>query len=205
MNEIIKQELRKLIEEGEDLSESIKIKPPTPNIIHLNTNYYVDNLQRMHNWIDLSETIIKKYFDSEYKSLPFSSTSLKNDHSKLLSKLKTSFRLSDSIPNYNIKVEDKVNASGNIININNSQTQSQEQKQEQLQIQKILLEVFLEAIKDELSGKQQKEIQSILEEYESNIEEAKPKLMEKLASFGTNVLAGIVGNILTNPAMLGLF
>jgi len=77
---------------------------------------------------------------------------------------------------------------------------SQEQRQEQMQS----ISIFLDAIKDELTGKQQKELKSILEN-EKDIEKAKPKLVEKLISFGGNVLSNIVANIITNPIIKGGF
>lgn len=80
------------------------------------------------------------------------------------------------------------------INITNNLTQSQQQEQSQ----QLVVEIFMEAIKDELTGKQQKEIKAILEE-EMDIVKAKPKLIDKLKGFGENVLSNIVANIITNP------
>ncbi|WP_321517316.1 hypothetical protein [uncultured Bacteroides sp.] len=79
-------------------------------------------------------------------------------------------------------------------NITNTLTQSQQQEQSQ----QLIVEIFMEAIKDELTGKQQKEIKAILEE-EKDIAKAKPKLIDKLKGFGENVLSNIVANIITNP------
>ena len=36
-----------------------------------------------------------------------------------------------------------------------------------------------------------------------NVEEAKPKIIDKLKSFGESVLSGILTNIITNPAIWG--
>ncbi len=79
-------------------------------------------------------------------------------------------------------------------NITNTLTQSQQQEQSQ----QLVVEIFMEAIKDELTGKQQKEIKTILEE-EKDLVKAKPKLLDKLKGFGENVLSNIVANIITNP------
>ena len=80
------------------------------------------------------------------------------------------------------------------ININNtlSQTQSQNQKIT------IAVNILLDAIKDDLTGKQRKELLAIAKEA-SSPEEAHKGIMEKLKSFGENVSASIVANILTNP------
>ena len=84
--------------------------------------------------------------------------------------------------------------SSSSISVTNNLTQSQQQEQSQ----QLVVEIFMEAIKDELTGKQQKEIKAIFEE-EKDIEKAKPKLMDKLKGFGENVLSNIVANIITNP------
>lgn len=203
MDETIKQELERLIEEGQYLSGTIKYQPPHPSVIRTYAVYTVEDMQRMQNWIDSSETIIQKFFDTNYQRLEFTRSSIKSDHSKLLSKLNTSLKFSISIPDYVIQRNDKEKTSGMIFNINN--TQSQNQSQEQSQSQKILQEVFLETIKDKLTGEQVKEIKAILEEHKDNIEEAKPKLLDKLAGFGKDVLAGVLVNVITNPNLIGLF
>lgn len=88
--------------------------------------------------------------------------------------------------------EKKIDSSS--ISVTNNLTQSQQQEQSQ----QLVVEIFMEAIKDELTGKQQKEIKAILEE-EKDVEKAKPKLIDKLKSFGENVLSNIVANVITNP------
>jgi|GEM_PF-2078954 len=88
--------------------------------------------------------------------------------------------------------EKKIDSSS--ISVTNNLTQSQQQEQSQ----QLVVEIFMEAIKDELTGKQQKEIKAIFEE-EKDIEKAKPKLIDKLKGFGENVLSNIVANIITNP------
>jgi hypothetical protein len=78
----------------------------------------------------------------------------------------------------------------------------QTQQQEQTQSQEIAIHIFLEAIKDELTGKQLKELKAIVAE-EPEPEKAKSKIMEKLKSFGESVLTNIVANVITNPAIWG--
>lgn len=89
-------------------------------------------------------------------------------------------------------------SSMNNINLNVNQTQSQEQTQKQ----SIKIEEIINALKDELTGKQIKELDSIIKESDSS--EKNKKLTDKLLSFGSNVAAGILGNILTNPHIIGL-
>lgn len=77
--------------------------------------------------------------------------------------------------------------------INNTNTQSQ--SQEQL----MAVNLFLEAIKDDLTGKQVKELKEILAESNSDKANARDGIITKLKSFGSDVAANIVANILTNP------
>lgn len=85
-----------------------------------------------------------------------------------------------------------------VINNNLSQTQNQRQTQE------IAITIFLESIKDELTGKQIKEIKEIVEQ-EQDLNKAKPKVIDKLKSFGGDVLSNVIANIITNPIIWSSF
>lgn len=61
------------------------------------------------------------------------------------------------------------------VNVNVNQSQSQSQTQEQKQV----VEIFLEAIKDEFMGKQFKELKEIAKQ-EPNPEKAKTKVFDKI-------------------------
>lgn len=81
------------------------------------------------------------------------------------------------------------------INVNQTQTQSQS----------IAIEIFLESIKDEISGKQFKELKKIVAEEQDSIK-ARSKIFDKVKSFGEDVLSNIVANIIVNPTIWeGLF
>lgn len=88
---------------------------------------------------------------------------------------------------------------GFTINVNQNQSQVQNQEQN------IAINIFVESIKDELTGKQQKEIKEIIEAHKDKPEEAKPKIIEKIKSFGENVLSNILANIITNPHIFSSF
>ena len=70
----------------------------------------------------------------------------------------------------------------------------------QNQHQTIKLKIIFDSIKDELNGKQVKEVEEILNEALPS-ESKKVKLIEKLKSFGSDIVTNIVANILTNPAI----
>jgi hypothetical protein len=80
------------------------------------------------------------------------------------------------------------------LNINITQNQSVKQK--------VSINIILEAIQDELSGKQLKELQRIIDE-NAEPSEKKKKLLNKLKEFGTDVASNILAGILTNPAIYG--
>lgn len=78
------------------------------------------------------------------------------------------------------------------VNVNTSVTQNQEQHQD------VIVKVLLDAAKDELTGKQRKELLAIAEEIKDP-REAQKSILAKLKGFGEDVAANIVANILTNP------
>lgn len=82
-------------------------------------------------------------------------------------------------------------------NINNSNSQTQSQQQS------LAVELFLEAIKDDLTGRQIKELKAVVAEADNDLQKARPGIIEKLKSFGADVASNIVANLLTNPAIWG--
>jgi len=96
------------------------------------------------------------------------------------------------------KTETKIKHPLNNINLTVSQTQTQEQSQTQT----IEIEKIINAIKNELTGRQIKELDLIIKEPDTP--KKSKKITDKLMSFGTNVAAGILSNILSNPKIMGL-
>lgn len=82
--------------------------------------------------------------------------------------------------------------------VNVNTTVSQNQEQHQSQKQNVIVEILLESVKDELTGRQRKEILEIAKKSETP-EEARKGIFEKIKEFGSDVSANIVANIVTNP------
>lgn len=82
-------------------------------------------------------------------------------------------------------------------------TISNNNQQEQNQTQSLAINLFLEAIKDDLTGRQVKELKKVIAKSSSDKEKARDGIIAKLKSFGDNVAANIVANILTNPVIWG--
>ncbi|MFV8367160.1 hypothetical protein [Flavobacterium sp. XS1P27] len=72
----------------------------------------------------------------------------------------------------------------------------------QNQNQTINLNVILDSLKEELTGKQIKELEEVINTDEMP-ENKKSKIINKLKSFGSDVVTNIVANILTNPSIFG--
>jgi len=67
------------------------------------------------------------------------------------------------------------------------------------------LNIFIDAIRDEITGKELKELKEIMKNYEKNPEETKSTLLEKIKGFGKDVLSNIMANIITNPDFYSTF
>ena len=93
-----------------------------------------------------------------------------------------------------IKDGDAINVT-TTINKSNSQSQSQEQS--------LAVELFIEAIKDDLTGRQIKELKSVVAEADNDLQKARPGIIAKLKEFGSDVASNIVANLLTNPMIWG--
>lgn len=83
------------------------------------------------------------------------------------------------------------------ITINNSNSQSQSQEQS------LAVELFIEAIKDDLTGRQIKELKSVVAEVDNDLQKARSGILAKLKEFGADVVSNIVANLLTNPMIWG--
>ena len=81
-----------------------------------------------------------------------------------------------------------------ILNQNNEANQTQEQSQNQS------IDLLVESIKEELTGRQWKELVEILKSTHTT-EEKGAKIHSAISSFGTSLAAGILTNILSNPAI----
>lgn len=92
------------------------------------------------------------------------------------------------------KGKDAINV---ITTINNSNSQSQSQEQS------LAVELFIEAIKDDLTGRQIKELKSVVAEADNDLQKARPGIIAKLKEFGADVASNIVANLLTNPTIWG--
>lgn len=63
------------------------------------------------------------------------------------------------------------------------------------------IQLVVEAIKDELTGRQIKELKAVIVEADNDLQKAHPDILAKLKEFGIDVTSNIVANLLTNPTI----
>lgn len=84
----------------------------------------------------------------------------------------------------------------NSVNINTTVTQNQEQNQKQSQEVNLLVDL----LKNSLAPYQLEELKEVAKA-DMPVSEKRKNLMDKILSFGSNVGASVLANILTNPAV----
>ncbi|WP_412476561.1 hypothetical protein [Flavobacterium sp. TBRC 19031] len=99
------------------------------------------------------------------------------------------------IQKFGLPHKEKSSEERNTINVSVHQNQSQTQKQT------IKLDIIINALQDELSGKQLAELQEVMNEEETNLEKKQNKILQKLQGFGKDLASNILANILANPAL----
>jgi hypothetical protein len=180
--------LDNLIAEGETLTQTISYVPAGHNVIRTFSVYKTSEEDKYQNWQSSVSRFVKTYHSSDLEETKEVSKKLApENHRKLLGILKAIKLLPNEPEKLN---ENKV--STNNINITNNQSVSQQ----------LTFNIFLDAIKDELTGKDIKALKEIMKDYEKQPEETKSKLIEKMKGFGGDVLSNIVANILTSPTII---
>lgn len=168
--------------------------------------YEYPNMEAYHRWLAKTIRYIEIQYPNDKHFVEFCEVSKENTYpnqqQKLLAILEAFSVLPTVIPdNRTTQITEKKGKGKDAINvittINNSNSQSQSQEQS------IAVELFIEAIKDDLTGRQIKELKSVVAEADNDLQRARPSIIAKLKEFGTDVASNIVANILTNPMIWG--
>lgn len=166
---------------------------------HANFCSYSD-MDNYHIWLATTKRYLGSHYPQDKDVAEFERISKEhlspNQQNKLLGILEAFAKIPAIIPD---NLQDKkgngaIQVTTNVSN-SNSQTQSQQQT--------LAVELFLEAIKDDLTGRQIKELKTVVAEAGNDLQKARPGIIEKLKSFGADVASNIVANLLTNPAIWG--
>lgn len=164
---------------------------------HANFCSYSD-MDNYHIWLATTKRYLGSHYPQDKDVAEFERISKEhlspNQQNKLLGILEAFAKIPAIIPD---NLQDKkgngaIQVTTNVSN-SNSQTQSQQQT--------LAVELFLEAIKDDLTGRQIKELKTVVAEAGNDLQKARPGIIEKLKSFGADVASNIVANLLTNPAI----
>lgn len=183
--------LAELIKEGEVLRDSINDSSLKAGRVQ-DTNKYNLWVERVVRY--LGQTIpedisIERFMHYSRQINP--SFCHKQSFEGLLNILRAVEELPDKVTNDDL-VHRKADNEKISIQTNVKQEQSQSQHQD------IIVEILLEAVKDELTGKQRKELLEIAKNTKDP-EKVRKSIFDKIKGFGEDVAANIVANIVTNP------
>lgn len=161
-------------------------------------NYEYPNMEEYHSWLAKTIRYIEIKYPGDKYVIEFCEVSRRsinlNQQRKLLAILQAFSELPTIIPNNSIKREYEKNDAINVTTtINNTNSQSQNQEQS------LAVKLFIEAIKDDLTGRQVKELKEVVEEAGNDLPKARQGVLLKLKEFGADVASNIVANIITNP------
>ena len=192
MKENIKKELETLIQEQKD-----RIPRLRREVEWLTYYVYEDSVKEGYiKWKENAKRFLEINFTGDKHIDEFNKTCdeinlTPNQQKKLLAILEAFEKYPQVIERSKM-----LNQSANInihSNISNTNTQNQSQSQE--------IKILLNCLEDELSVKQLKELKQVVDEEKGDLEKAKPKVIDKIKSFGENVASNILANIITNPAI----
>lgn len=189
-------QLETLIQEGNNIVNSISYVHAPSGVKRMHDVYRVENETQYQIWKSKSIRLLNINFKDDIEVNAFIEAAKSFDKShytpKYLKGMVGILISCKDIPN-NAKGEEKKKQDSHsavMVTVNQSQTQNQSQE----------INIFLDSIADELTGKQYKELKAIAHE-EPNPEKSKQKIVGKLKSFGGDVLSNILANIVTNPSV----
>ena len=150
--------------------------------------YYIEDGQKFYNWVERAKRFIQTNFPNDTALDRFIELSSKKDMDNVtICNLVAVLVSLKDIPCNCPKVNEKITAQ-NYIAI----TQSQEQSQE--------MNIFLYVLKESLSIEQYNELKDILQKSD-NVDVAKPKIINKLKSFGESIMSNIIASLITNSSI----
>ena len=158
--------------------------------------YDYPDMQAYYDWVEIAKRFLRKYFPGDESVVDFCKLSeerISRDQQEKLLSILNAFVVIPQIIKCNNKMEkEDINLN---VTVNNNNTQSQNQEQS------MVVQQFLDAFRDELTGRQLKELRSVFAESDNDLHKAKPKIIDKLMEFGGNVASNILATILTNTAI----
>lgn len=188
--------LEALIKEQNERILQLEERLPPPNVI-MPPYYEYEDKSFYTKWLQRTKRFLYTQFPGDKDVDNFERISKKKlrpaQQKELLAILEAFLEYPDIVEKEN---PNRSNRNINInTNISNTNTQSQQQSQQQT------IEILVKALEDQLSISQRKELRQVVDEEKGDLEKAKPKLIDKIKSFGENVASNILANIISNPAI----
>ena len=192
--------LESLIQEHKERISQLKYEPSPRGSWGYDYYYYEDD-EAYQKWLATTKRYIGIKFHNDKDVVEFETISREDlspeQQNGLLAILEALSSLPSIIPDKSgidekKEIEKTINVTTNITNSNRqSQTQNQEQS--------LAVDLFIEAIKDDLTGRQIKELKEIVTDAGNDLQKARTGIIDKLKSFGSDVMSNIIANIITNP------
>lgn len=190
--------LESLIEEQRYRIPLLKYVPNPPGCFGFSYYCYGDP-ERYQKWLATTSRFIGIHFPNDKDVAEFEKIAKEKLSPTQQQKLLAILEAFSCFPTViqNEKMKDANSQKGITVNNNISNSNSQSQNQEQT----LAVNMFIEAIKDDLTGKQVKELKEVIAESAGDKEKARSGIVDKLKSFGPNVASNIIANIITNPSI----
>lgn len=181
-----------LIEQGTEILQGIKYIPPSPHVIRTYSVHGLADESIYERWKNITIRFLNSNYPNDISVADFRNAAEKFEKGYYPpTEMKSMIGILESIKAIPSKIEISSQRKGPSIVINNKNSQTQNQT--------ITIQLFTKAIENELTISQIKELKSIVDEEKGDVEKAKPKIVDKLKSFGESLSSNIVANILTNP------
>lgn len=192
----VSMKLEEYIAEGEAIAATIKYVKAPSGVMRMFDVYSIGKESDYQTWKNKCLRLLELHFKNDDSSELFKEAEAKfAKHHYTPKYLQDMIGVLKACVEMPAVVEEKASESPVVpspltINVTQNQTQSQN----------FTIEIFLESIKDEILGKQFKELKAIATEEQDPVK-AKSRILGKVKSFGEDVLSNIVANIITNPTI----
>lgn len=180
--------LEELIEEGKSFKfENSKMYNNEGRVINvIQNNFYLPEKDKYDAWIIKTTRYLKINHINDYSTQIFIDISNESCSANNLVKLIAVLESLKDFPNTCPTILHE-SVPQTVVNVSQNQQQT------------ISVDIF-EVIRNGLNDNQLKEIRQIIEK-EKNPQIAKPKIIEKLKTFGDTVITNVIADIITNPAI----
>ena len=184
--------LESLIVQGNNILSGIEYSPPNSGVYRMYSAYSLKDYGEYTEW--KHKTI--RFLSSKYPQDSYLSelTKLFEEFEKHHNSQSIFMQILGLMQAYKDIPESIVLKDGShapLVEVNNNLSQYQSQT----------INFIVDIIKDELTGKQLKDLKEILES-KAEVEAKKKSIFDKIKSFGSDIAASIVANIVTNPNIL---